>query len=614
MSRLGYFYAFFIVFASPGALPAQLSGTDRPRLIGEIRAAADHLDADLLPDFVTSKSEFLERVATVEQFFTANTTAENRDAWLEYLHLDPLVEAIKSEQSPGVMAREALDLHDRLVGTTPGLELTALRQLRDSTEQLFESILFRDKEKSIASLAKQLDSLAQRVGQLDDNPSANDFAAVSAVLGLLESSGQADRLMDSFRDTFSRPNVAILVGESMIQTAANQNVSRTSPVRDCILGTRIFGSATLNGIITADLLPSVGAAKVNVTLVGKIVSHNRGYNRPVRLRTVAYGDVNLSRTMMVNESGITLEPVYSRAVLRTKILAIEHNLAIVRAIARKRTAQQKPQADRIAVERMRNRAGAQFALRTSEATEIMPQDLLVEIRPLLKRLSLEEPTRLWGSTDEAIVIDTMFRGHDQLSTVVPRPLIGESYDAAVQIHESAIENAFATVLAGRTLSETRLNELLESAGRPMPETDIEGESGPPFEIDFSRLRPIIFEARDQTVRLGVRGKRFAQGKRELKQAMEITALYEPAKNDDGVAILRRHGDVTVDFPGGKRLTLAQAGLRRSIQKKFSEVFPETLLSRQIEIPSDAEIEAIRGHVFRSRLVDARDGWLTIASR
>jgi hypothetical protein len=619
MSRLGHCIAFTILIAAlpsfvPSAAMAQLSDFDRARLAGEIEAAAKNLDPALFPELDPSKTEVLSRVNLAKQFFDSRTSAENRDAWLAYLDLEPLVEKIESDASAPAIARDAIDLRFRLVGIAPGLELTVLRNLRDSVEQLIEAVRFRDKAKSTQSLAKQLDALAERVTELDDNPSAEDTAAISALLGVLESSGQAKGTVYSLRNTFSRPNVAILVGEPLVQSAVNRTINRSQPVRDCILGTRIIGDATMNGTVTANLLSAVGAARINVSLVGHIVSKSIGYNGPVRLRTTGQGDVNVWRSLTLNESGVVLEPAYSHAVLKTEITAIEHKLRLVREIARKKAAEQKPKADKIAVEKMRRQVGSLFARQTSEAAAMMPPDPLGKIRPVLKRLSLDEPARLWGSTERAVYIDSVFRRRDQISTVIPRPPIHESYDAAVQVHESVIDNAFAPILAGRTLKESQLNELLEESGRPVPKPE-EGEGPePPFEIDFARLRPVVFEARDQTIRVGVRGTRFAQGTRELKRAMEITAVYEPAKTTDGVALLLRKGDVDVDFPGDKPLSVSQAGLKRTIQRKFSDVFPEVLLDRPLEMPTDVGVEAIRGRVFHPRMVSATDGWLTITVR
>jgi hypothetical protein len=174
------------------------------------------------------------------------------------------------------------------------------------------------------------------------------------------------------------------------------------------------------------------------------------------------------------------------------------------------------------------------------------------------------------------------------------------------------DNAFAPVFAGRTFTEDRIKELIEKSGRELPprERNENGDFDSPFEIDFSSRQPIVFEAREQVIRMGIRGTRFAQGNRELKQPMEITALYEPAETADGHAILRRKGDVDVSF-GSKRLTVSQAGIKRTVQKKFSNFFPDVVLDRLLEVPADATIDALRGRVFRASSVDARDGWLTI---
>ena len=81
---------------------------------------------------------------------------------------------------------------------------------------------------------------------------------------------------------------------------------------------------------------------------------------------------------------------------------------------------------------------------------------------------------------------------------VSRPPLPGPFEAAVQLHESVINNAFSPVLAGRTLSERQLDRLLEEAGLELPEPKKEDREDDrpdqPFEIDFSRLQPIVFQA------------------------------------------------------------------------------------------------------------------------
>jgi hypothetical protein len=255
--------------------------------------------------------------------------------------------------------------------------------------------------------------------------------------------------------------------------------------------------------------------------------------------------------------------------------------------------------------------GEQFTSETTEVNPVTPSQLLDRSEAMLQRLSLTKPSQRWSSTEDEISIESLFRGSDQLSTVVSRPDVATPFAFAVQIHESAIENAFSVILAGRTLNESRLNDLLEKVGRDQTPSE-EASQEPPFEISFSRSRPVIFEAREGALRIGLRGTRFAQGDRTpLVKAMEITAIYQPAAGEDGKVVLRRAGEVDVDFPR-ERLTLREVGLKPIIQKEFSEIFPEQILDQEIRVADDAKLQTLRGREFRSSLVEARDGWLTIA--
>lgn len=610
-----------LVTLRPAPAQAQLTNFDRARIVAEVTAAAGAVDPDRFPDLGPAIAETGQRIGAVKSFLQRRTDPDNARRWLKFLELDPLAESLANDESPSAIGRAAIDLQSRLIGTARGLEMRVLRELRRSVEELIEAIRYRDKSRSAESLSSVLESLADRFKEFDDRPTASDTAVISTVLSRLDSSGQSPGAVATLRSVFGKPNLAILVGEPIVQTAVSQNVDQTRPVRDCILGTRIIGTADMDGFVSADLLPSIGAARLQVSLTGRVVSNSYGYNGPVRLRTVGYGDVIASRAMSVNESGVNLEPTHVRAKLRTEIKAIEHPLRIVRRIARRRAAEQKPQADRIATQHMQDQIGQQFASQTSEAVSIEMPDFLSTVTPILQRLSLEDPARFWGSTDRELSIDLMLRKENQLGSVAARPPIAGSFDAAVQIHESAVDNAVTPFLAGRTIKQGELAELMAQSGIEFPlaaSSEVAGDGEEPdrsFEIDFAQNRPIIFEARDQTIRIGVRGTRFAEGRREIDQprGMEISAVYLPATTAEGHVILIRDGGVDVNF-GRRRLTVSQTALRRAIQRKFQRVFPESLLYRPLEVPQTVQLEALRGRVFHPRYVDARNGWLTIAVR
>ncbi len=163
------------------------------------------------------------------------------------------------------------------------------------------------------------------------------------------------------------------------------------------------------------------------------------------------------------------------------------------------------------------------------------------------------------------------------------------------------------------MSRDQLDRLITRTGRPAPAA-ADGEEEAPFIIDFAKLRPIIFEARAQSLKVGLRGTRFKQGERELKQALEITATYIPVRLMDGTMYLERQGDVEVDFPGNRRLTIQQVALRKSIQKLFANRFPPQLLTQSLTLTGTLPVETLRGRSLRASGIDSRDGWLSVSAR
>lgn len=611
-----------LALITDGICFAQLTDDDRSRLASQIASDIDSLNVATLPKLDQARSNALEAIGSVERYITAHATDENRQAWLQFLDWDRLRESLSAEDaSVGTIARETIDLRFRLIGTSVGLELPAFADLRDSLESVIAAILFRDPDKAIALLSRQLQTLSDRTAKLNEAPTSNDVATISTLLSVIASSGQATGTLETFRSTFSRPNIAVRIRESLVRQVVRRDVNQVTPVSECILGTRIVGSANLTGIVDASLVPSTHSAKLLITLNGNVVSNNTGYNGPVRLRTAGFGEVFLSRLTDISDSGITMDTVDVEASLHNEVRRIEHNLALVRKIARRRVAKDKPKADRIALGRFRNRLSQQFTEQTDQGGSFKLR-LLDKVRPMLKRLSLQEPTHRWSSTEDVLTIDTTFRLPDQITTVVPRPEIDEAdYEVAMQIHESVINNAFSPILSGRTMNESEIDRLMESAGRPRAEeknaTQDEAppaNDDPPFEIDFARLQPVVFAARGQTIRVGVRGERFAQGRRELKRALEITAIYRPQKTDDGEIRLIRDKEIEVDFPGKRPLTISQAGIKPTIKRKFDDVFPETLLTREFKVPENAVIATLRDRVFVPTFVDANDGWVSVGFR
>jgi hypothetical protein len=646
----GVFYgAFILSVGGPTLGQAQIPQSQREQLVALSEAAREALDPQRFPSDEQAKAQVLSAVDGVVAYLAPRTDPQNLADWLSYIDADPLVDAIRSEAPAEEIANQARRVRNRLIGNIAGLELAALRQLRRSSEQLLTSLRFEDRDAAMRLVDQQLQSLSRRL-ESADLASPEDAAALSTIVGLLYQSNQAPELVSSVRSAYSRPNLIISIGGHVIEQAITRPVGQARPIRDCILGTTVIGKGALTGEVVGRLAPCHGRVQVDLILTGQFNSNTVGYNGPVRLPTVGHGHVTASRSLWINETERNLSPTTASAVLKSTITSIDHPWRIVRKIAAKQIAQKQPQAEAIATGRLRTQVANDFDRQTAQAVSgvgagplslasggLQPgaDDPLKQIRTTLARLDLSAPVRTVGSTRQNVYLLATQQGATQLAASNSPPPLANllqssqqgsdagqrqpagsaatalSYDAAIQVHESVVDNVAGRLLAGRTVSGRQIDRLLAFGGRPPADSKESPEEQEPFEIDFSNFRPIILELRDQNVRLGLRGTRFSQGNRELVRPLEITAVYEPQRVEDGTMILSRIGDVSVDFPGTRRLTVQQVVLRRTIQVLFAERFPERLLDRPTHDPNCGERSLSPVRTFRTDFIDAQNGWISV---
>ncbi len=636
----GFLLLCFLLFVSIGGFAAdscfgQLSASKKSQLISMARQTKENLGRRPYPSPQQAGERVTAAASALSDYLTRRTSGERAAEWLNYVNTDPLIDALVANKSAIEINNAARGLQSRLVGNIVGLEMPPLLKLRDETESLIAAVRYPDPDRSQRWVQQQLDSLIKILETEDAGSSPEDAARLSLFIQLLHQSNQVPELVSEFCNSFSRPNLVVTVDGRIIRDVIARPVDRLRPVRDCILGTRIIGNGHLRGEVSGHLVPSHGRVQIDLVLTGQFRSDSVGYNGPVRLPSIGQGAITATRSLWIGEDGVSLSNVSSSASLNTTVTSIQHPLRIVRRIASKQVAQKKPQTDQIARERFRNQVVTDFSSQTSEAAQRLgsgPKDgstlsgklpPLSDARVTLKRLNLSPPSRVIGSTSHSVFAQVTQRTGKQLAAISSPPspaALGSgiaSGDATLQVHESLIDNLASTVLGGRTMTGKQIDQLIGSVkdtsiSRATPGSAIEP---PPekFEIEFASLRPIIFELRDQKIRLGIRGNRFSQDGRDLRSSLEITATYEPV-DMGGYKVLRRTGIVEVDFPGSGRIGFQQVAQRRSIQKLFNDRFPETVLDQPLILPVLAMVPSLSGRVYRVSGINAQDGWLTLTVR
>ncbi len=661
-------------------LPAELSAQqpDTNWIDKELEQARGGLDPDRLPSLTDTEAAVLDAMGACRAYLDRRATEANAAAWLDYLQLEPLADAIHDDESIAQRGHAAVELESRLRDVHPGLELKSMTSLRGAVQRYIAALRYSDPERGLASARKQLDALAEifssapaapDTGETDadetDAPATQDgvspipsarrphelspeeVAQVDQLLSGLADANQAVSLIDKIQSYYRHGNIRGWVDGQSISEAISRPVNNPSAVNDCILGTRMIGQARVDGNVVAQLLPSDNDVRLLIRMNGVFSTTARGYHKPITLDTTGSGRVYAARQIAITEKSIVLGETVSTAELSTQINRINHPLRIVRRIASEQAAEQRPLAEAISREKLRTQVHAQFDAQTAEMAGRSFPSLDSTIDPWLNRLDFPALTRSIGSTTDTVYARASLQRPHGLAAPAEPPALASlwsstpggvlpgTYLAAVQVHQSIVDNSIAQLLAGQTFTPDRILQLAQTLDIELPNRESLAESTgsdvhqdtdsdemideqeqeqEDYEVDLANFRPVFVEADNQELRVGLRGTRFAQGGRELERTLEVSAIYRPVRGEDGSLWLSREDDVRLSFPGSRRLTISQTAIKTNMQQSFNKLFPKELLHRDFSFPADAKIAALAGRVVRISAIDLTDGWISIAVR
>lgn len=643
---------------------AQLNEPVKQILLREIEQTRSTLSSESFPRVAVRSQQLVDAHSELVGYLSTVTSQENSAGWTDYFDFEPLlklVESLRSEDAVDAQAAnrrsvsrnvlaETQRVYWRLTRNLPGLERTAVTEMRGAIESLKDAVRFSNEEVAVKRLDELLVQLADLIQASEPAISTKDAATINFILPLIEPSKVAPRFVDQLRTYIGRPNVRVSVGNKVIQRIVTRPVYDAGPNSDCILGTRVISQTQLGGQLNAVLIPNPSAAQVQLVLNADFNSRGTGYNSGVKILNHSYGPVRSIRDLYINDGGVAIGPVQSTANLQTQILGIQHPLKIVRRIAGKKAAQQKSQANRIAESKLESRVTQQFEQQSS--SQISQGNLLPKsaAENVLLRLDFNPPKKYWSTSPNYLVLQLKIANNDQITTAVAPPEVVPGFDAVIQVHESAINNPATHLLAGRTLTDAQVREffagvipagvgpegfslgqLLKSdtsmgeagavaidemaedmTGRELGLSDSEDDQPDALEITFAQQQPLIFEARDGTLRLGLNVRRITRDGETLQNPSAISATFKPVRTKDGSVRLERVGEIDVFVQDASKddFNVFAAGVIARLRGRFGEIFPKQLLDRQLT-PDNAFLNKLSPDPLQIKAIKPRQGWLTI---
>jgi hypothetical protein len=556
-----------------------------------------------------------ELVSALERLnnFLAGGSPQNAENWRQYLQSDELQKQLEAKPGPDWQA--LLPIVEQYYTNEDGLELPYFLAVREALSRYADRLAFQATPDAKPYFEQHLAELAKRLQAYHQKANADDAIAIGQELGWLDKYGQARDVVAAVRRHYWRPNLFVQLSEQMLKTGMETEVDETAPVHEVVLGTTMIGEAHMQGRVSVDLIPCDTHAAFDVVLKGTTKATNAGYHGQVTVYSDSVMTVEGRKRVLADGNGVNAGPARVQCQTSSTINDIAANLNLIRNIAWNRAESLKPEAERVASERAARKIEAKMDEQAAEMLGRADAMLAEKFRnPLVRRGGYPKSLQV-RTTEDRLYITGLQTGDDQLAAPNDPPALTDDHDIAVRVHESLVGNMSQAFWGGVTLTNERLQEIIENltGGEEtaqelsFTEAMVEEEEPEPWSITFAQERPIDARFDAQGFQIWIRGTRFTHRDQEVKRALIISAKYSLAKGPHGVK-LNRQGDVTVDFAkSGGTQTVQQISMRSFVKKQFEKLFKPEVVSQGFSLPGPWQTVG----KFRLQQLHCDAGWLVL---
>ena len=280
---------------------------------------------------------------------------------------------------------------------------------------------------------------------------------------------------------------------------------------------------------------------------------------------------------------------------------------LISKIATRQVYRSKPKAEAIASQRVARRIATQFDNRVAESLLQANANFTDEVHHPLIRLDAHPEEINFATTSDELTMSVVQAGQYQVASAKAAPQLETRSDAAVVVHQTAVNNLAEAVLGGKTITDQLAAEWLEVAnqGDLPPEFKISRDN--PWSITLAKYQPVSVEFGESELYVRIRGSRFKRGQEQVNDTIEVSANYSIEKTEKGVRLTRR-GDVELSYPGKEQLTVEQTAVKSFLLEKFKVLFKDSAETTGVTFPGRfADKAPLELTVF-----NMSDGWLALA--
>jgi hypothetical protein len=418
-------------------------------------------------------------------------------------------------------------------------------------------------------------------------------------------------LAETVNAYYRNANVRVALSSELINRLLPRAQSQFEPVQDMILGARVEGQSLTNTKLRLVLLPDEHRWNVGLEALGEVASNTASSKGPATFYQDGWSRFRARKRLTVDRRGIRLFSSQAAADAQSQLNDFETDFdgipflcGIVRAIARNQYDTSQSAAKVEVESRIVGRATSQLDREVGQRLEQAKRDFQARMVEPLRRLEVEPTAVDLETTADRLIGRYRLAGRDQISAHTPRPQAPGDSLLSVQIHETAFNNILDKLnLAGR---EIELHDLFrEMTSRfNLEQAEIPEDLPEDVLVTFADEDPVRIDAQDGRVRLTIRLKELAQGRRNRWTHFTVRGYYAPTA-DQLEANLEREGIIELIGDEGTIRLSDQIALRGIFARVLSRNRKLNLVNKQIAQSPELQDQQVTQFVIH-------DGWIGVA--
>ncbi len=505
----------------------------------------------------------------------------NGDDWRKYLELAALQDQLRRAAGPDRAVLERI--HSRFTAGYEGLELVWFLDVTQALHNYLATASAVDNPKVRTSYEERLDKLAATLERYAVKPTTDDALLISETVRWLQDARQAPVLIDGIERRYVHPNVYGQVSAEIVGAGIAGPVDEITAVRDCILGTDMYGTAHTIGQITTQTAPCDTVGVLDAIFYGHAASEAVGYHGKITVCSTSSTSLAGLKRVWADANGLHSCPATANAVTKATIQDIQScsGRKMIENMAWKRACKQLSTAECIASRHAEVQLGRRIDERAAAPLERANQAYMDKFyRPFTERKIFPQDLRL-SSTERAILVLALQSGGGKLAAPGEPPPDVEGADMSVRIHESMINNLSFDALAGRTAYEEKLQQAAIDVYGYLPDKMKGDEDGKPWAITFAARQPISVTFADDGFKITIRGVKYYKGN-DAYPGMNVSAAYKIEHTASGFKAVRQ-GDIEVlppDYVPGKQVRRAAPSHPQTSGKTLRQGFRARVFGRR----------------------------------